>query len=327
MSERLSENELSVIRHLIIVAGCATPDDNCLLIFDDTTVSLAKGFIEVAKQLEFRLTAIKTPVGNMHGAEPSIETHIAMGKHSLIFALTKYSLAHTKARLESACQGARFLSLPMYDRAMLSDPCLMIDYRKQRRVVEDITNAFSKGNSLHITTAAGTDIFLDINGRSGNCCPGYVNAPSELGSPPDIESNISPQEDMSRGVVIIDGSVTCPEIGLLTAPIQLDIENGRIVNITSDNHYYVSFLEQLLGPKSSKRRVLAECGVGLNPLARLTGNMLTDEGAYGCLHFGFGSNSTVGGENTVDFHLDFVFKDATLVVDNNMIISKGNVLL
>ena len=53
---------------------------------------------------------------------------------------------------------------------------------------------------------------------------------------------------------------------------------------------------------------LAECGIGLNPKARLTGNMLTDEGSKGCIHFGFGANNTVGGINNVAFHLDFILK-------------------
>ncbi len=51
--------------------------------------------------------------------------------------------------------------------------------------------------------------------------------------------------------------------------------------------------------------------------------MLTDEGAAGTMHFGFGSNATVGGENDVQFHLDFVFRDATLLVDGNTLIRDG----
>ena len=45
-----------------------------------------------------------------------------------------------------------------------------------------------------------------------------------------------------------------------------------------------------------------------------------DEGAANCIHFGFGSNSTVGGKNEVSFHLDFVVKDADVKVDNKLII-------
>jgi leucyl aminopeptidase (aminopeptidase T) len=55
--------------------------------------------------------------------------------------------------------------------------------------------------------------------------------------------------------------------------------------------------------------------------------MLTDEGALGCVHFGLGSNYTVGGLNKVDFHLDFVFRDASLSVDGKQLINLGVPLL
>jgi leucyl aminopeptidase (aminopeptidase T) len=72
--------------------------------------------------------------------------------------------------------------------------------------------------------------------------------------------------------------------------------------------------------------VLAECGVGLNPDAELTGSMLTDEGTNGTMHFGFGSNATVGGQNDVSFHLDVVFREATLEIDGSPILEHGEVL-
>ena len=55
--------------------------------------------------------------------------------------------------------------------------------------------------------------------------------------------------------------------------------------------------------------------------------MLTDEGALGTMHLGFGSNSTVGGLNNVSFHLDFVLRLPTISVDGVVIVDKGKVLL
>ena len=77
----------------------------------------------------------------------------------------------------------------------------------------------------------------------------------------------------------------------------------------------------------SKSRVLAECGVGLNPAAKLTGIMLTDEGSLGTIHFGFGSNSTVGGTNEIAFHVDFVCRAATMFIDGALLIRKGQIRL
>ena len=77
---------------------------------------------------------------------------------------------------------------------------------------------------------------------------------------------------------------------------------------------------------SPKAYVVAECGVGLNEQASLTGVMLTDEGANGCVHFGIGSNATVGGVNDVAFHLDFVCRSATIEVDGRTVMRKGDIV-
>ena len=323
----LTSHELHVITHLLTEAGSLSAQDSCLILFDESTATLVGGFVQQAEKLCPRITKAEIPMANRHGAEPPEFISQLMKKQTIVISLTKYSLAHTIARINATHYGARFLSIPMYDQALLNEPALLFAYKQQGHVVRTITNFFDHGNQVQITSAAGTNITLNISGRTGNCCPGYVISPGELGSPPDIESNISPIETDSLGVVVIDGSITCPELGLLVDPIYLEIVDGFIVNITSDNSHYVTILEKMLGSLGSKRRVLAECGVGLNPAAKLTGNMLTDEGSLGCLHFGFGSNSTVGGINKVDFHLDFVFRDASLFVDKQLIIDQGSLVI
>jgi leucyl aminopeptidase (aminopeptidase T) len=77
----------------------------------------------------------------------------------------------------------------------------------------------------------------------------------------------------------------------------------------------VKELEALFEKYGKKARVLAEFGIGFNEAAELCGNMLMDEGCYGTFHFGFGSNSTVGGKNVVGFHLDFVFYGNEFEID------------
>ena len=84
---------------------------------------------------------------------------------------------------------------------------------------------------------------------------------------------------------------------------------------------------EFAGVDSEKTRVLAKCGVDFNTLAELTGIMLTDEGVAGTMHFGFGSNNTVGEKIDVPFHLDFVFRNPSLIIDEKFLIDRGQVLL
>jgi leucyl aminopeptidase (aminopeptidase T) len=247
-----------------------------------------------------------------------------MDQADLVAGLTFKSLAHTRTRLSFTDGGGRYLSLPGYTETLLNDPAVTADFHSQFSITKSIAEAFSKGSRVRVATAAGTDIQLDIAGRVGNCCPGFVSADYRLGSPPDIESNVSPVEDASEGIVVVDGSVACEEIGLLHAPITLHVAGGRIRRFESNILEYVETCERLFARVGSPLAyVLAECGVGLNPAATLTGNMLTDVGVLGCVHFGFGSNATVGGLNDVPFHIDFVFRQASLWIDGQAILLDG----
>jgi leucyl aminopeptidase (aminopeptidase T) len=152
-----------------------------------------------------------------------------------------------------------------------------------------------------------------------------VEKPGELGSPPDIEANISPLEDYSEGVIVVDGSIPCPKIGLLEDNVKLFVKQGRIVSFFSQNKSLeIALKKMFLEVKDEKAYILAECGIGLNDKCKLTGNMLTDEGAQGTLHFGFGSNHTVGGINKVSFHLDFVIQNPNLWCDEFQCINNGD---
>jgi len=59
-----------------------------------------------------------------------------------------------------------------------------------------------------------------------------------------------------------------PGFGLLLTPVELEVRSGRVVAFRSANTDYVNRLNVLFGELDSPRRVVAECGVGLNPAAK-----------------------------------------------------------
>jgi len=318
----------TAIYHLVSHCGSLAAGERCLLVVDATTSDLADSFRVTAAQIGASFDLIEIDVADRHGKEPTADAASRMGQADLVLGLTKMSLAHTRARQALCANGGRYLSLPGYSRELLADPCVQTDFQGQYALTRAISDAFSAGSEVRVKTAAGTDVWLGIAGRTGNCCPGFVNQHYSLGSPPDIESNVSPVEHLSEGIAVIDGSVACDEIGLLEKPIELTISGGRITGVRSARADYVERVNALFARIGYRNAlVLAECGVGLNPLAKLTGNMLTDEGCLGCVHFGFGSNITVGGQNDVPFHIDFVMRDASLWIDGNMVLDGGRLCI
>ena len=197
---------------------------------------------------------------------------------SVILSLCSWSLAHTNARIKAGISGARFLSLPEYSIDFIKNPAILCDYESLAPSCLKVADLLTAASLVEIKSDIGTDLVLNIKNRTGNYCPGFVEKPGELGSPPDIEANISPQEKLSQGKVFIDGSITCEGIGLLKETVSININDGRIKDIDCKNKVITNKLNEIMGDKNSKRRVLAEFGIGLNPLAKLTGIMLTDEG-------------------------------------------------
>lgn len=314
------------LEHLLRHCGSLRAGEALLIVDDAATAAIGAALAEAARAGGTSVMRMRDDRARRHGDEPPAGIAAAMLQADLIVGLRTQSMAHTHARAAASARGARYLSLPEYSSALLDDPALLVDYRARHALVRRFSDAFSAGSSVRVRTRSGTDLTLDIRGRSGNCCPGYVDAPGALGSPPDIEANVSPLEDGSHGIAVIDGSVAHPQIGLLDEPLILYVRDGRIVRFDGPAATVATVESIFAAVREPRAFVLAECGVGLNDCAQLTGNMLTDEGAAGCVHFGFGSNATVGGCNDVPFHLDFVMRQAGLAVDGIALLVDGEVV-
>ena len=73
--------------------------------------------------------------------------------------------------------------------------------------------------------------------------------------------------------------------------------------------------------------MVSEIGIGLNPKCTLSGALLEDEGVLGSVHFGLGSNTSLGGEHHCNLHLDIMSLESSLIFDGETIINNGKILL
>ena len=303
---------MNVIDNLLFCAGSLTAGEMCIILFDSHTAKVAELFERRLSEKSFDFTSFELPFYKNHGEEPPPEIAEAMRNSSLIVCLTSKSLAHSDARKAANDAGVRFLSMPDYSVALLDEPAVNVNYREYYAEVKAMTAKLDCGQTIRLKSAAGTDLFADISSRAGNCCPGFTDAEHLLASPPDIEANIAPIEDKTCGRIVVDGSITCDEIGLLKVPVYLEIDNGKIVSFDCEDNKIYAVLEKMF--EIPERRILGEIGIGFNKKAQLCGNMLVDEGTAGCIHFGFGSNITIGGKNKTPFHMDFVIRNPEIEI-------------
>jgi leucyl aminopeptidase (aminopeptidase T) len=65
----------------------------------------------------------------------------------------------------------------------------------------------------------------------------------------------------------------------------------------------------------------------MNPMSKIIGNILEDQKALGTVHFGFGDNSTFGGEVKCDIHVDGMVLKPNVLIDGKEIIKKGKIMM
>ncbi|MFH0931824.1 MAG: aminopeptidase, partial [Candidatus Zixiibacteriota bacterium] len=67
----------------------------------------------------------------------------------------------------------------------------------------------------------------------------------------------------------------------------------------------------------------AELGIGTNDKARIIGNVLEDEKVMGTVHMAIGDNKSMGGNVSVQSHLDGILLKPTLEIDGQVIMKDG----
>ena len=97
--------------------------------------------------------------------------------------------------------------------------------------------------------------------------------------------------------MIIDGSMV--GIGKLESPLHMVISGGRLRSVTGEKS---ENLDVLL--KNETNGTLCELGIGTNKAAVLNGIILEDERVYGTVHIAFGTNTSFGGVNKAECHIE-----------------------
>jgi leucyl aminopeptidase (aminopeptidase T) len=306
-----------------IVETCAgvKTKENVLVVTDFNKTQIAEVLAAVAYERGAETVIMVMEPRKAHGQEPPETVAAAMKAADLILVPTTFSLAHTKARMDACKAGARVINMPAFTENMLIHGGIEADFVKLKPIVERVQAQLSKAKMATLTTAAGTNIVFEIGreayGRTGIARDHGVFTPF-----PDLEAFVSPMEGTARGVVVIDGSVLLPEIGLLKESITLTVKKGVVTEINGGNE--AKKLEAILKSFEDENMYnLAELGIGLNPKSKLSGSFLEDEGSYGTAHVALGSNFTMGGKIKTKAHIDLVMRDPTIKLDNTLLVDKG----
>lgn len=265
-----------------------------------------------------RVAVQEYPAGSRDGEEPPATVAAAMRKSTAVILLTRFSISHTKARMEATRGGARIASMPGV-RLDTFVRALPADYDQLRLAGESLAKQLTIASSCRVTTSAGTDVVLSLHDRTAIVDDGNLQAPGAFGNLPAGEAYIAPCEDAVSGTIVFDGSLT--EWGILDRPLTVVLDRGRAVDIKGGSA--AEWLCETLDAGGSGGRVIAELGIGTNRGARVSGDVLEDEKAAGTIHFAFGNNLNMGGLNEASVHLDALVLRPHLELDGVVMLDEG----
>jgi leucyl aminopeptidase (aminopeptidase T) len=207
-----------------------------------------------------------------------------------------------------------------------------IDYAELKRRCAALAGALDRAVSVHVRAPGGTDITIGLRGRKAKSDDGDFSLAGSGGNLPAGETFISPQNGTARGRISFDGSISVNE-GTLVIREHIDcvVEKGFVKEIRGAGE--AAALKAAIeaaetGAREFEKtgrlpagageiyarnaRNIGELGIGLNPRARITGNMLEDEKAFRTCHFAIGMNYDEDAPCLI--HLDGLVKNPTITV-------------
>jgi leucyl aminopeptidase (aminopeptidase T) len=297
------------------------PTDSVLVVYNEEQNVIADSLAAVAKPRGRAVTVLAFPTLSRHGEEPPTEVAEAMARADVVFAPTSRSLSQTQARIEATSRGARIATLPTITEEIFART-LPVDYAELKRKGERLADRLSASSSAEISSAAGTEIVLNLDGREGRSDDGSLQERGSFGNLPAGEGYVAPIETVGDGTIVVDGSLA--GYGRLTSPLRLTLEGGRAVEAEGDAG---EWLLETLDAGGEHGRSLAELGIGTNPAAVLSGNVLEDEKVIGTIHLAFGTSAGLGGVNSAGVHIDGVVLRPTVELDGTRVLDDGHLLV
>lgn len=224
----------------------------------------------------------------------------------------RIALHHEESQFGAKVGHSPGAEIGMFEGAMTAD------FKAMREKARALKEKFAGVKSVRLTTAAGTDLTFSIEGRDFE--DDISIEPGHMGNLPAGEMWCAPVESSMNGVIVVDGSIG--DLGQVKEPLTIKVKDGFVVDLVSKDKALVKRVKELIGV-DREASLAGEFGIGLNPKAQLTGNLLEDEKAARTLHIAFGNNMDMpGGQNNSVTHRDFLFRAPSITTDTGKVLMK-----
>ncbi len=304
--------------------------ENTLIITDPQTAQIGQAIYEQASLISERVLLLMMSSSHQHGDEPPGAVSELMRKQQVVIAPTKFSLTHTRATRFARNDGARIATLPGITLDIFTEGGMTADFDRLREDITRVGSNLKRRRQIKITSESGTDVEFEVEHRRWKLEDnGICNRPSHVTNLPAGKIFTRPKKDTMNGKLVIDGSW---DSTLLEEPLTFTIKDGLVTSVKGGTmadlieETYQRAAERLKPKEKDLVWTVAEFGFGMNPKARLVGNVLEDEKVKGTCYLGFGDNTALGGSANVGIHNTGVMLEPTIHLDEMVLLQAGEVL-
>jgi leucyl aminopeptidase (aminopeptidase T) len=296
-------------------------DDVVTIITDDAHLEQA----DAAAQIAVERGAFPVIANNEHQVRrgvadtrfpmaPPRNLHQAMVNSDEIIIITNLEwanrFAHVSAVKESCAHNAKIASV---EEGMGSWDLTRADILDATQRARDAIEALRAGKTCRVTSPAGTDVLVSIEGRPALEVTPIKKRGQMMGPVPLwAEVAFAAVEDQTRGRIVVDGvmlGIGMP--GQVKNQIVWTIEGGRAVEISGQAE--AERLRQVIEGVDGAT-VIGEFAFGTSE--KSPWGSPSEKGRLGTVHFALGDNHNAypGGQNVSKLHLDGVCLNASLQI-------------
>jgi leucyl aminopeptidase (aminopeptidase T) len=296
------------------------PEETVLIVTDTNKLKIAEAFAYAVASIGAKTVTTVMEPALEHANEPPRPVAQAMKAVEVVLIPTTKSLSHTDARRAATKAGARIASMPGINEDMMRTGGLTADYSQIATLTDKTVRILEKAKTVKITTPSGTDLTMSIEKRPPMPDTGLYHKPGDWGNLPAGEACLAPVEGTTNGILVIDSMGT-----VVTHPLKVTIRNGWAEKFDGPD---ATKLKSRLDAADKNAYNIGELGIGTNPKARITGNVLEDEKVLGTVHIALGDNTSyTGGHTKSKFHEDGILFKPTVKLDTGFLMQKGKLLV
>jgi hypothetical protein len=265
-----------------------------------------KIFKDMGEKNGFSVDLIEFPATGIHNTPLPKNIIDLVLKYNLVLAITEFSASSSLFNIvKSKNSITRCASMPSVERRM-EKTAFKADYKKVQKYATEIKKILDNAIAADITFSTGDTLHIDLRNRSPKKEAGECFKPGQMINFPSGEAWMVPYEAAPDEIDIYGESKTegVWPVDYSGEQVKYVIKNNIIIEIKGEGKKAKGMRK--LFEENETRRNLAELGIGCNPKAVVTGNLLEDE-KVGGLHLAYGMSTHIGGKVDSDMHYDISY--------------------